>query len=81
MIFDVTISCRSFLLAQSSTKVSASFFDVSGLAVAALITRKLHKKCTLKAIFVRSFAKLLQIHILQKYSKIFTIKLTFRLFV
>ena len=49
MIFDVTISCRSFVLAQSSTKVSASFFDVSSLAVAALITRKLHKQIHFKS--------------------------------
>ena len=35
MIFDVTISGRSFEFGQSLAKVSAGFTNVSGLAVAA----------------------------------------------
>ena len=35
VIFDVTISCRSFVFGQSRAKVSTGFTNVSDLAVAA----------------------------------------------
>ena len=34
VIVDVTISCHLFVFSQSQAKVSASFINVSGLAVA-----------------------------------------------
>ena len=42
MIVDVTISLRSFVFAQSCTKVSIGFTNVSSLAVAALILLCIH---------------------------------------
>ena len=35
MVFDITISCRSFVFSQSRGKGSAGLTNVSGLAVAA----------------------------------------------
>ena len=35
VVFDITISCRSFVFSQSRAKVFAGLTNVSGLAVAA----------------------------------------------
>lgn len=37
VIFDVTISCHSFVVSQSCVKVSASLADVGSLAVVAFV--------------------------------------------
>ena len=34
VVFDITISCRSFVFSQSRAKVSAGLTNVNGLAVA-----------------------------------------------
>ena len=37
LIDEITLSCRSFVLSQSSAKVSAGFTNVSGRAIAAFV--------------------------------------------
>ena len=56
VIVDVTIPCRSFVVGQSSAKVSASFTNVRSLAVAAfdLVYCSLH---VLQFVFVLDISK------------------------
>ena len=61
VIDEIALFCRSFVLSQSSTKVSAGFTNVSGRAIAAFV-HELHtalcssSKLSLCLTFVRSTA-------------------------
>ena len=73
VVFDITISCRSFVFSQSRAKVSTSLTNVSGLAVATFYLCIVLFNCLSFGLFVcmqRHFSGLCALLTLLKVAKV-----------